>query len=256
MGNVKRIALLGITLVALLGVGGCSHLRTAGEAESPAAAVARAIDGGDIPANQLLVVISEEESSSRATLFVLERSGRGWKSKGEPIRAMIGRAGFAAPGGKREGDGHTPTGLFPLESVFGYAPTASTSMPYRQATENDLWVDDIRAPDYNNWVKRGETSATSFEVMKVPTAAYRHGVVIGYNRNPVVSGQGSAIFLHVWREGQATSGCVALDEQQLVDIIAWLDPRKRPMILMGTRDRLAVFPGLAGLAGVTGSGLR
>jgi L,D-peptidoglycan transpeptidase YkuD (ErfK/YbiS/YcfS/YnhG family) len=57
--------------------------------------------------------------------------------------------------------------------------------------------------------------------------------VIGYNRHPVEPGLGSAIFIHVWLEqGVSTSGCVALAESDLVAILDWLDPEKKPMILM------------------------
>jgi L,D-peptidoglycan transpeptidase YkuD (ErfK/YbiS/YcfS/YnhG family) len=112
-------------------------------------------------------------------------------------------------------------------------------MPYRQATKDDVWVDDVNAPDYNSWQKRGETKASSFEEMRRNDHYYRLGAVIGYNRQPAVKGHGSAIFLHVWRgDGKPTSGCVAIDEQELAGIIGWLDPAKRPMILMGIRSDL------------------
>ena len=249
MGTPIRLMMLGITLIAAIGFGGCAHVRTAGQEKDSDIAVARAIDGGTIDGGQLLVVIAEEDQTSRAKLYALERGSNGWEFRGGSIPAMIGRAGFAQPGKKREGDGHSPAGLFPLESVFGYAPSVTTRMPYRQATKDDIWVDDVHAPDYNSWQKRGETSATSFEEMRRPDNYYRHGAVIGYNRHPVVKGNGSAIFLHVWRgNGKPTSGCVAIDEQELIGIIGWLDPAKRPMILMGNRSDLAALPGLSGLA--------
>jgi L,D-peptidoglycan transpeptidase YkuD (ErfK/YbiS/YcfS/YnhG family) len=246
------MVMLGLALIGILAIGGCAHLLPSGSSEvlpAPPATVAKAVEGGSIPAEQLLLVISQGEQSSRATLYVLERSGNGWIPKSESIPAMIGRTGFARPGEKREGDGHTPSGLFPLESVFGYAPSVQTRMPYRQATAQDIWVDDVNSPDYNTWKRKGESGAKSFEEMKLPDASYRHGVVIGYNRNPIVVGKGSAIFLHVWRgDGRPTAGCVAIDEQELIRIIGWLDPAKQPMILMGNRSDLASLPGLAGLA--------
>lgn len=191
-------------------------------------------------ADQLLAVLGEGDASPRARLYVLEREGTQWKRVDGPIAATIGRNGFARMGDKREGDGRTPSGVFPLEFVFGYAPEWTTKMPYRQATENDIWVDDPNSPDYNRWVRKGETSAASFEQMRLPDNRYRHGIVIGYNRAPVVKGKGSAIFIHGWQTpGQPTAGCVALDENQLVKIIDWLDPRSKPAILMGNLADLA-----------------
>lgn len=191
---------------------------------------------------QLLVVVGEGQGSSLAKLFFLERKDQGWGLVLGPVPATTGRNGFADPGAKREGDGKTPSGLFELEHVFGYAPSVATAMPYRQATEDDIWVDDPESPDYNKWVKKGSTTASSFERMKLPDHRYRHGIVIGYNRNPVVKGMGSAIFLHVWdAAGKSTAGCVALDEAQLVRIISLLDPAKKPMILMGDREYISTM---------------
>jgi L,D-peptidoglycan transpeptidase YkuD (ErfK/YbiS/YcfS/YnhG family) len=65
------------------------------------------------------------------------------------------------------------------------------------------------------------------------TQSYEHAVVIDYNRFPVVPNRGDAIFLHVWNEN-ATSGCVAIDRDRLVEIMRWLDPAKAPRIAIGT----------------------
>ena len=261
MKTTIRMATLGLTIIAALAVGGCAQTRTVQPTPRTLApettallpatnptALARGSEAVPIPAEQLLVVVAAGRGTSRARLYKLERDKGGWRVVGGGMAAMIGRTGFAKPGEKREGDGHTPSGLFPLEFVFGYAPSVATRMPYRQATGSDIWVDDVQSPDYNSWRQKGETAARSFEEMRLPDHLYRHGIVIGYNRQPVVKGMGSAIFLHVWREdGQTTSGCVATDEGELVEIIGWLDPARRPMILMGTRADLAAMPGFSGL---------
>jgi len=209
--------------------------------DAPNASDVSALVPRDLPAatSQLLVVVGEEGSSA-ARLYALERRPEGWRRFAGPLPAAVGRHGFAPKGEKREGDGKSPSGLFPLEFVFGYAASVPSAMPYRQATENDLWVDDPGSPDYNRWVRKGETSASSYEIMRLPDNRYRHGVVIGYNRDPVVPGKGSAIFLHAWlEEGHPTAGCVALDEEKLVSLIRWIDPAKGPMILMGNGPDLA-----------------
>lgn len=198
---------------------------------------------------QLLVAIPLRAHSSQGILYAFDHTDSGWALHAGPVKIMVGRNGFAKPGEKREGDGHNPAGLFPLEFAFGYAPSIHTRMPYRQATEDDLWVDDDKSPDYNQWVRRGRSSATSFEEMKRSDSLYRLGLVIGYNRNPVVAGRGSAIFAHVWREEvTSTAGCIAMAESDLVNLLAWLEPVKKPMILMGDPHELAVLPGMAELA--------
>jgi L,D-peptidoglycan transpeptidase YkuD (ErfK/YbiS/YcfS/YnhG family) len=110
-------------------------------------------------------------------------------------------------------------------------------MPYRQATEDDFWVDDVNSEDYNKWVK-GKPNAASWEKMRRDDDQYKYGVVIEYNTNPIVKGKGSAIFLHVWRDGGPTLGCVSMPEERVLKILGWLDPAKKPLIIMGTKSEL------------------
>ena len=113
-----------------------------------------------------------------------------------------------------------------------------TKMPYRQATDNDFWVDDVHSDDYNKWIN-GRSGTTSAEKMKREDDLYKVGVVIEYNTNPIVRGKGSAIFLHVWRgEGKPTLGCVAVAEDNILRLLGWLDPAKKPLIIMGTESEL------------------
>jgi L,D-peptidoglycan transpeptidase YkuD (ErfK/YbiS/YcfS/YnhG family) len=71
------------------------------------------------------------------------------------------------------------------------------------------------------------------EVMKRPDGLYRYGIVVGYNRDPVVKGLGSAIFVHPWKASdRPTSGCVALAEDALVALLSRLDAARQPFILL------------------------
>jgi L,D-peptidoglycan transpeptidase YkuD (ErfK/YbiS/YcfS/YnhG family) len=188
--------------------------------------------------SQCLLVVNDDASSPSARVYALERKHGRWKSVRSPMRAMIGKNGFAPPGGKREGDGRTPSGVFPMGTAFGYDPSVQTRMPYRQATAEDVWVDDPGADDYNRWAKKGQTKAGSFEIMQREDHLYRYGIVIEYNTNPVVKGQGSAIFFHVWlNSSESTHGCVALSERHMRWILRWLDPAARPVAVMGTVRR-------------------
>ena len=127
-------------------------------------------------------------------------------------------------------------GVFALGTVFGDSPSLPTRMPYRQATSDDLWVDDIQAADYNRWVKRGATQARSFELMKRDDGLYKYGIVVEYNTNPVIKGYGSAIFFHLWRaKGSPTAGCIALAADDLLRIIKWLDPAAGPLVVLETK---------------------
>jgi len=175
--------------------------------------------------------------SSRYYVYTLGKDHDDWKGVSGPMEATIGENGFALPGEKREGDGKTPSGIFSLKRTFGYDETVKTKMPYRQALEEDLWVDDPNAPDYNQWVKQGETGAASYEKMKREDGQYKYGIVIEYNTDPVIKGHGSAIFFHVWKEKDSpTAGCVAVSEEDITKIFEWLDPNASPLIMMGITD--------------------
>ena len=184
---------------------------------------------------QLIVVTSKGYSLSSARVLLLQKAEGRWQSVSAQLDAAIGRNGFAKPGAKREGDGKSPTGIYPLNEAFGYGERIDTRMPYREVTDRDIWVDDPDSPDYNRPGIRGETQASSFEMLRRGDNLYKYVLVIGYNMNPVVKGMGSAIFLHIRKSsGTSTAGCVALSERDVVRILQWLDPRKTPLIIMGT----------------------
>jgi L,D-peptidoglycan transpeptidase YkuD (ErfK/YbiS/YcfS/YnhG family) len=174
--------------------------------------------------------------SSRYYAYTLQKDHDHWKLASGPMEAAIGTNGFALPDEKREGDGKTPSGIFSLKRTFGYDKNVKTKMPYRQASEEDLWVDDPNAPDYNQWVRQGETTAASYEKMKREDDQYKYGIVIEYNTDPVIKGHGSAIFFHVWKgRDSPTAGCVAVSEEDIIRILEWLDPNAFPLIIMGIK---------------------
>lgn len=194
------------------------------------------------PSSQALLVANHCPSSSAVKIYALEKQGGKWKKTLESFTGVIGKKGFAKPGEKREGDGKTPSGIFPLQMTFGYNVSIPTKMPYRQALLDDLWIDDVNAGDYNRWVKKEDTKAVSYEKMKRDDNLYKYGFVIEYNTNPVIKGHGSAIFFHVWRgENMATEGCVAVSEDNIVRILGWLDPQAAPFIIMGTENTIERF---------------
>ena len=186
---------------------------------------------------QLIFATNRDSSSALVTIHALERGNSVWHFVSPSFTGSIGKMGFAAIDSKREGDGKSPSGIFPLGIAFGYDPSVATKMPYRQATDDDFWVDDVNSEDYNKWV-RGKPNAASWEKMKRDDDQYKYGVVIEYNMHPIVKGNGSAIFLHVWKDGGATLGCVSMPEEMVLEILGWLDPVKKPLIVMGTESEL------------------
>lgn len=183
--------------------------------------------------SQLILVRNDGPLPHNSILYAFLGKDRDWTLALGPIPATTGRNGFAKPLGKREGDGRTPVGVYPLGFAFGYPPGIDSAMPYRQMTRQDIWVDDPRSPDYNRLKKRAETAARSFEDMVLPDDRYKHGIVIEYNTHPIIPGLGSAIFLHIWKDpATPTAGCVAISEENILNLIRWLDPAKKPLIVI------------------------
>jgi L,D-peptidoglycan transpeptidase YkuD (ErfK/YbiS/YcfS/YnhG family) len=205
--------------LGLLAVSGCSTITPI------------SLQGLDRSIDQAVIVHPVAKNSHQAQLCAWQKQGSAWH-RVFFVSAVIGRNGLAALGAKKEGDGKTPSGIYPLGPAFGYASSMNTGLLYRQATDSDFWVDDVRSLQYNQWVS-GTPAASSFERMKRPDDLYQYGIVIGYNANPVVPGAGSAIFMHVWRGyNSPTAGCVALNQRYLRKILRWLDQQYQPVIIL------------------------
>ena len=100
----------------------------------------------------------------------------------------------------------------------------------------DGWCDDPTHADYNRPVKLPHPA--SCESLWRDDDLYDIVIVIGHNDDPVVPGEGSAIFVHVANENYLpTEGCVALRLEDLRAVLtacgpnSWLriNPEKTPM---------------------------
>ena len=205
---------------------------------------------------QVIVSTTADWNGVDATLqrYARDRVGAPWRPVGAPIPAAVGRAGLgwgtgvhgAAPldgPAKREGDGRAPAGVFRLGSAFGYAPASEAGfirLPYFPSDASIECVDDLRSRYYNRRVDRDTVPHpdwTSHEEMRRADELYRWGVWVDHNSDPPAPGGGSCIFLHVWGgPGVATSGCTAMPEADLREVLAWLDRRARPVLVQLPRE--------------------
>ena len=63
---------------------------------------------------------------------------------------------------------------------------------------------------------------------------YKWGIFVKQNLPPKPEG-GSCIFFHLWRKpGSGTLGCTAMAEGNLLALMKWLDPNKKPLLLQMT----------------------
>lgn len=139
-------------------------------------------------------------------------------------RCALGRGGVRAD--KREGDGATPTGRFPLKRLYirrDRVPAIETGLPITDIAPDDGWCDDPGRREYNRPVKRPFDG--SHEEMYRTDHLYDLVIEIGHNDAPPVPGAGSAVFIHVAKPDYApTEGCIALARDDLVPLLASWTP--------------------------------
>ena len=143
------------------------------------------------------------------------------------IPVSLGRGGIRAD--KREGDGGTPRGLFRLRQLWWRAdarrgrargfrsgrsgptmpgartrPTGATIAPFRRRPDESgdrLWRDDH---------------------------LYDFIIEIDHNTRPRIAGRGSAVFIHLARDGfLPTAGCVGLKRDRLVRLLERVGPNTK-----------------------------
>lgn len=159
------------------------------------------------------------------------RDSRGWLTVGaRRFRAALGRSGRRVR--KREGDGATPVGAWRVLEVF-YRPDRSrrprTGLPMWQISTQDGWCDTPCDRNYNRWVRLPYPA--SAERLWREDHLYDVIVVLDHNRLARVRGGGSAIFMHIARDGfLPTEGCIALTAKDLRQVIERLRPNTRIVI--------------------------
>lgn len=151
-----------------------------------------------------------------------------------PLRlpCALGPAGVRAV--KREGDGATPFGIWPLRLVH-YRPDKvrrpRTALPLRRLRPSDGWCDAASDRNYNRRVVLPYPAST--ECLWREDDLYDVIVELGCNDAPRSLGRGSAIFMHVARPDFApTAGCIALRKDDLLALLQlpspprWIDTRR------------------------------
>lgn len=206
----------------------------------------------ELPASstQCLVGIADSWESSSVMLRFYEKDGGRWVQRGEPWQGRLGKNGLAwgrgihpLPAGattKKEGDWRAPAGVFNIGGAWGYdsAIRKHAKLFYRQVTPRDLWVEDSSSRHYNRHIILERDPATAWEKkqqMKQTDPAHALKLFIAHNAPPkVVPNEGSSIFFHIWRSGgsKPTAGCTTMAEAKLRELIARLDPDRRPLYVL------------------------
>ncbi|NIZ07436.1 L,D-transpeptidase [Pseudoalteromonas sp. HF66] len=201
---------------------------------------------------QLVVVVANDSDAIDATLYRYEKDAGKWQQQGEQHAVVLGRTGLAwgvglhpaQPGQqKQEGDGKAPAGIFELGTAFGYLDSLQTNLSYQAMTANDYCIDVKGSPFYNQLVDKAQVGEDavkdSSEWMRRDIYSqdnlYKKGIVVKHNPSNI-NGAGSCIFMHLWRApSKPTAGCTAMTERNMDALLAWLDERKKPLLVSLTK---------------------
>ena len=144
---------------------------------------------------------------------------------GIKYKCSIGRGGFTNQ--KKEGDKCTPIGPFKITDVFyrnDRLKTIQTIIKTHCINPSDGWCDDPNHELYNQ--KIIFPFSNSAEKLYREDNLYNIVCIINYNTKQIVPHAGSAIFMHVAKNNYATTaGCIALDQQDLIDILSRLNDK-------------------------------
>ncbi|MBR3844359.1 MAG: L,D-transpeptidase family protein [Clostridia bacterium] len=126
---------------------------------------------------------------------------------------------------KIEGDRTTPLGIFPIRYGFYREIRPKTVLPMVKITSFHHFIDQPCSPCYNRLVY-GKPRHHA-EAMEAYKEEYAFGMVIEYNRDPVIKGKGSAVFIHCG--SHPTAGCLAFAKE---DMLALLESINRlPLVI-------------------------
>lgn len=140
------------------------------------------------------------------------------------VPCALGRAGIHPD--KREGDGATPAGTFPLRQILFRADRIDrpqSGLALAAIEPDDGWCDDPDHALYNRQISL--PFAAGCEHLWRDDHRYDVIAVVGYNDAPPEPGKGSAIFVHLAGPGYpATEGCIALAAEDLLRLLAHCHP--------------------------------
>lgn len=192
-----------------------------------------AVEGSGLSVNDLLceqlVFVKSYNSTAKIQFFEMEDNAWQYLEEMDVNNAFVGSQGVSSEA--NEYSEYTPLGLFPLGTSFGIKENPGIDYPYFQITQDSYWVDDPESIYYNQHVEGTDNADwSSAEHLLDYQPSYNYAVEIAYNTNPIVSGKGSAFFVHVG--SMPTAGCVAMQEQSVINMLQWLRKDKNPKILI------------------------
>ncbi|MBX3166133.1 MAG: L,D-transpeptidase family protein [Candidatus Eremiobacteraeota bacterium] len=201
---------------------------------------------------QFLLVVTPGWNQPKAQLQRYEKKAEKWLAVGAPMPAILGRAGLGWGLGdwtvsrqgpqKKEGDNRAPAGSYQITQLWlrqGIAGPPPGGFPVHRIQADTVAVDDPKSAYYNRILRSSQVRQPdweSWEKMDIPD--YDRVLVVSHNLEQPTPGRGSCIFIHRW-EGldKPTSGCTALAEKDLIEVIGWLRPQSKPRLVQLPKEK-------------------
>ena len=134
------------------------------------------------------------------------------------FRCCIGKKGTKKL--KKEGDFSTPRGTFSIGPVYYRADRVKkpiTNLKTIKIKPKMGWCNDINSKYYNK--KIIVNKKIKHEKLFRNDFKYNYLVIINYNTKKIIINKGSAIFIHLTKNFKPTSGCIALNEKDLLILL-------------------------------------
>ena len=260
MRSLHKVTAIALGLSTLIAAGIVLALR-ADAATAPAYDPTRLTHVGD--AQQLIMVSGSSRTSTYATARTYQKGADGtWTARFAAMPARIGWGGWVPAASRVQNTGTTPRGTFRITTAFGLKANPGTKVKYQHVDAWDYWVGDQQDPRTYNLFEPYASAKRTWRVgqaerLGVYPTQYEYAAVIDFNRPvafsvrwnytyseyttsaPVNVKLGSAIFLHINGAG-STGGCVSLRRADLISVLTWLDPAKKPRIVMAPLSEMAL----------------
>ncbi|MEU6477016.1 L,D-transpeptidase family protein [Streptomyces sp. NPDC047017] len=197
---------------------------------SPTAKPARVPGVGErlwqrVPAGtrQILTVYGDGKNDPNGTVVLYEKHGTAWQ-RVQSWPSHNGKRGWTTD--HRDSDERSPVGVFTLSDAGGLLDDPGTRLPY---TQDEEAFASPYAWDENHWHD------------------FDYVIAINYNRlagtrpddptRPQGQSKGGGIWLHL-DHGDGTLGCVSVPGSAMEYLLRRLDPKGKPVIVMGDKADL------------------
>ncbi|WP_300350048.1 cell wall-binding protein [Clostridium sp.] len=178
--------------------------------------------------SQLIVATTNNMSSSYCNIEVYEKNSGGMWNEVDSTYGRVGKNGLAYIKDRVQSTDTTPAGVMDIIGSFGVYDNPGTKINYMKI-EDDMYWDLNNGSKYYNRLVRYNPGG-DYEHLLSYKRQYEYALITDYNYNQVPN-KGGAIFVHCLGRG-ATGGCVSMPREEMLKTLKWIDPNKKPKILV------------------------